>query len=139
MLIMTNITLEQIDTIMERANVSYSEAKSALEQTNGDIVAALLKLEEDKKIKSTTEAFKEKNNYGKRFKSFIQDLNKSSFTLQKDTHTYINIPLAFAIVLFILSLPFSLIALILSLALGVKMNIEGKEDISQKINSTFSN
>lgn len=135
---MTNITLEQIDTIMERANVSYAEAKAALEQTNGDIVAALLKLEEDKRIKPSAELPKDKKNYGKRFKAFIKDLNKSSFTLYKDSHTYINVPLAFAIIIFILSLPFSLIALIISLALGIKMNIEGQEEISQKINSTFS-
>lgn len=135
---MTNITLEQIDTIMERANVSYAEAKTALEQTNGDIVAALLKLEEDKKIKPSAELPKDKKAYGKRFKAFIKDLNKSSFTLYKGSHTYINVPLAFAIIIFILSLPFSLIALIISLALGIKMNIEGKEEISQKINSTFS-
>ncbi|WP_054743062.1 UBA domain-containing protein [Cellulosilyticum ruminicola] len=136
---MTNITLEQIDTIMDRANISYSEAKAALEQTNGDIIATLLKLEEYKKIKPIVDPVKEKKSYSKRFNTFIKDLNKSSFTLQKGTHTYINIPLAFAITIFFFSLPFSFIALILSLALGIKMNIEGQEDISEKINSTFSN
>ena len=29
------ITLEQIDLIMQRANVSYAEAKAALEAANG--------------------------------------------------------------------------------------------------------
>ena len=40
------ITLQQIHLIMQRANVSYSEAKAALEQANGDILEALLLLEQ---------------------------------------------------------------------------------------------
>ncbi|MDF2595632.1 MAG: hypothetical protein K0R69_1973, partial [Clostridia bacterium] len=51
---MGTITIEQIDLIMARANVSYAEAKSALEQTNGDVVEALLFLEKEQKIKDKT-------------------------------------------------------------------------------------
>ena len=48
---MGNITLEQIDLIMQRANVSYAEAKEALEQCGGDTVEALLLLEKANKVK----------------------------------------------------------------------------------------
>ena len=134
---MTNITLEQIDTLMERANVSYAEAKAALEQTNGDMVEALLKLEENQKLK--LEVPKSKKCYGKHFKAFIHNLNQSAFIMKKGNHTYINLPLAFAILLFILCLPFSFIGIIVALVLGIKMNIEGDDKLSQKFNSTFSN
>lgn len=42
------ITLEKIDAIRERTGVSYKEAKEALEKCNGDVVEALIYLEEDK-------------------------------------------------------------------------------------------
>ena len=42
---MENITLEQIDLIMKRANVTYTEAKEALEKCGGDTVEALIYLE----------------------------------------------------------------------------------------------
>ena len=35
------ITLEQVDKLRERANVSFEEAKIALEQNNGDLLDAL--------------------------------------------------------------------------------------------------
>ena len=44
------ITLEQIDFLRERANVSYREAKEALEETGGDIVEALVMLERQNKV-----------------------------------------------------------------------------------------
>ena len=129
---MINITLEQIDTIMQRANVSYAEAKAALEQTNGDMVEALLRLEQNQKIKP--EAPQAKKCYGKRLKAFIHNLNQSAFIMKKGDHTYINLPLAFAILLFILCLPFSFIGIIVALVLGVKMNIEGDDKLSEKFN-----
>lgn len=39
------VTLEQVEKLRERANVSYDEAKAALEQTKGDILEALISLE----------------------------------------------------------------------------------------------
>lgn len=39
------ITLEQVEKLRERANVSYDEAKTALEAANGDVLEALIQLE----------------------------------------------------------------------------------------------
>jgi len=41
--------LEKIDMIRERLNVSYSRANEALEENDGDVVSALIMLEEEKK------------------------------------------------------------------------------------------
>jgi hypothetical protein len=41
-----DITLEVIDQIRSRTGVSYKEAREALERTNGDVVQALIILEE---------------------------------------------------------------------------------------------
>jgi len=39
------ITLEQVEKLRERANVSYDDAKAALEASNGDVLEALIQLE----------------------------------------------------------------------------------------------
>ncbi|KUK36856.1 MAG: hypothetical protein PWP44_545 [Thermacetogenium sp.] len=40
--------LEKVDIIRERMDVSYKEAKEALERAGGDVVSALVMLEEEK-------------------------------------------------------------------------------------------
>ena len=133
---MINITLEQIDSIMQRANVSYTEAKNALEQANGDMVEALLILEQNQKIKPTALP---KQSCFKRFKAFVHKLNQSAFIMKKDDHTFINIPLGVAILLFIVCLPFSFVGIVVALALGIKMKVDGNDEIAEKFNSTISN
>ena len=43
------ITIEQVEKLQERANVTYEEAKEALENCDGDILEALIKLEKEGK------------------------------------------------------------------------------------------
>ncbi len=43
-------TLEQVEKLRERANVSYDEAKEALEATNGDLLEAIIYLEKQGKV-----------------------------------------------------------------------------------------
>ena len=45
--------LEKIDLIRKRLNVSYNEANQALEECDGDVVSALIKLENDMDLGST--------------------------------------------------------------------------------------
>ncbi len=44
---MAGITLEKIDLVRERTGVSYSRARDVLVATGGDVVEALIALEED--------------------------------------------------------------------------------------------
>ncbi len=43
-------TLEQVEKLREKANVSYDDAKAALDATNGDILEALIYLEKQGKV-----------------------------------------------------------------------------------------
>lgn len=45
-------TLEQVEKLREKANVSYDEAKAALDATNGDLLDALIYLERQGKVNS---------------------------------------------------------------------------------------
>lgn len=46
------VTIEQVDKLREKANISYDEAKKILEETNGDILEAIIKLEQQNRISS---------------------------------------------------------------------------------------
>ena len=128
---MTTITLEQIDLIMQRANVSYNEAKIALEQCNGDTLEALLYLEKNQKIKSSSASNSEKVN------SFINKLNATTFIMKKKERVYIDVPLSVALIAGILCFPASIIALALSLIFGIKVDIQGENEVAEKINSSI--
>lgn len=130
---MENITLEQIDLIMERANVNYAEAKEALEHTNGDMVEALLYLEKLEKINPK----KSETPCKQRFASFINKLNATSFILKKEERTFIDVPLSVALIAFILCLHVSVIALVLAIIFGAKVKIKGDNTIANSINDTL--
>ena len=44
--------LEKVEKLRERANVSYEEAKEALDKSNGDLLDAMVYLEKQGKVKS---------------------------------------------------------------------------------------
>ena len=46
------VTIEQVEKLREYANVSYEEAKIALEKNDGDILQALIDLEQEGKTKA---------------------------------------------------------------------------------------
>lgn len=127
---MENITLEQIDLLMQRANVSYSEAKEALEQCGGNTLEALLYLEKAEKIKTSAA-----HNHSDSFKNFIGKLNTTRFILKKKEHTYVDVPLSVAIIAIITCFHVSVLAFVISLAIGIRVDIKGENDLAQKLNS----
>lgn len=130
---MENISLEQIDLIMQRANVSYAEAKTALEEANGDILEALLLLEKGEKVKPVAP----KSPFGERVSSLIDKLNHTNFILKKQQRIYVDVPLSIAIIAIILCFHVSLVALVLAFLFGVRIDIKGENEIAKKINSTL--
>lgn len=128
---MATITLEQIDLVMQKTNVSYADAKEALEHCNGDVLEALLYLEKGERIQSHAVSSTDK------ITSFIDKLNATSFIMKKKERTYVNVPLSIALITIILCFHVSIIAIVIALILGVKISIVGENDIAQKINSTI--
>lgn len=131
---MGNITLEQVDLLMQRANVSYTEAKEALEQCEGDIVEALLYLEKAEKI--NTKKPMSSSNTGKLL-SFVDKLHATTFIMKKKEKIYINVPLSIALIAIILCFHVSIIAIVIAIAFGVRITIIGENDVAHKINSTI--
>ncbi len=54
---MNNITLEQVEKLRAHANVSFEDARDALEQTNGDMLEAIIRLEKAGKTQERTGTF----------------------------------------------------------------------------------
>ena len=46
------VTLQQVEELRKYANITFNEAKDALEETNGDILEAIINLEKKGKIKA---------------------------------------------------------------------------------------
>ncbi len=44
------VTLEQVEKLRERTGITYEEAKKALEETNGDLLEAVINLEQQNRI-----------------------------------------------------------------------------------------
>ena len=88
------ITLEKVDKVIERTGVSYRVAKQALEETDGNILDAIIYLE-DKNISFETEENKNSENV-EEFKEWLKDLinkgNISRVKIKKDEKVLVDIP-----------------------------------------------
>lgn len=83
--------LEKIDLLRARLGVSYKEAKDALEMAGGDVVEALIKLEE--KNKQWNEKLHGKGNeFMGQFKTILEKGHKTKVKVKKDDNTVVEFP-----------------------------------------------
>ncbi len=143
------ITLEKIDMITERTGCTYKEAKEALESKNGDVVEAIIMLEEmyedemneffDKeskfqkksKCKASSEDFKQiKDN----LKKLIDKLNATRIVVYKEEKTLLDIPLSVGAVGGFFFMPATIVVIVGFLASGCSLKLfkEGGEIIDIK-------
>ena len=89
-----DITLEKVDQVRERTGVSYAEAKNALEISNGDVLNAIILLEEKSKYNNVNES--NKSETIDEFKIWLKDLiNKGNVTrikITKDGKKLVDVP-----------------------------------------------
>lgn len=119
---MEKITVEQIDAVRKRANVGYKEAKEVLEKFDGDIVSALLYLEEEDK--TVSEFKRETDKYYRKGKSVIKKLNTTRLKIKKDERISLDISSMLALIITLLAPHISLLVLVLSLFYGYKIRFE---------------
>lgn len=90
------ITLEKIDQVVERTGVSYEMARAALEETEGDVVEAIIHLEQSKTgfANKISEGINEKTNkIIDTLKETIRKGNVSRILLKNENETLLNLPL----------------------------------------------
>lgn len=100
---MSEITLEKVDQVKERAFVTYAEAKEALECTNGDVLEALIYIENKQKIEHEAKYTESKMNNSSNNSESVAELkewlidiikkgNVSRIKVKKDERVLVDIP-----------------------------------------------
>ncbi len=133
-----SLSLEKIDLLMERANVSYKEAKETLEATDGDLLEALIRLEREEKIaepeKSKEERQREaKDAFKQKSTSLFNDLKETRFKIKKDDRKAVDVPLLAASIVTLVTMPVSIFALAAPYLFGYKI-VVGKDDSASSEN-----
>lgn len=125
------ISLENIDIIRERTGVSYKEAKEVLEKHNGDVLEALIELEENKNSWSEN-----LSNRGEEIVETLREIlrkgNVTKIVVKKDGDTIVNLPVTAGVIGVILALPVT--ALGLTAAVISKCSIEITREDGEIIN-----
>ena len=132
------ITIEQIDELRKRVDVSYEDAKEALEQSNGNILEAIIYLEKSGKIKQE-EAKEEKKENGASdaicgviawCKKVIRKGNSNYLEIRKHENTILKLSLTITSIVVVLAPYISIPLLLLALLTGHKIRFHG-EDIEK--------
>lgn len=134
------ITLEKIELVKDRTGVSYKEAKEALEQTEGNVVDAIILIEDNidqganasgTKVSAAVDVIKDA----------IKKGNVSKVVIKKEDEVLLNLPVNIGIVGTVL-FPWAAVAGTIA-AFGTKCRIEIVKDngdiidVSSKANEAF--
>ena len=90
------ITLEKVDKVIERTGASYKEAKEALEMTDGNVLDAIIYLEENLQNSESEYEKEEKGQTIEEFKNWLKELinkgNVSRIKIKKDEEVLVDVP-----------------------------------------------
>ncbi len=126
------VKLELIDELKRRANVSYEEAREALEKTNGDIVEALIYLEKQNKVNQEKES-----SFFTIVKKIIKKGNNTKFIIRKGQNTILSLPVTVVVIITVVAPYVTVIGLIVALITGHKIKFQGKNGEDMKVNETI--
>ena len=142
---------EMVENLRTKANVNYEEAKAALEASDWDMLDALVLLESEGKVNTTTPEFTTKEKEETRRSAGSSEVKGSlsrlwawirkMFTLGNSNHFVISrkgselvaMPITVMALLTVLVWPFSLILLFVGLFLGTRYSFRGP-DINTTVN-----
>lgn len=137
---MTDITLEKIDQVLERVpSASYSEAKEALVISEGNVLDAIIYLEQNKKTTKAKFKAKEKmeNALGKdaeemknQLKEMLKRSNVIRVIVEKDNKIIMNIPLTVGVVGLALGPLVTLVGLSAAVIGKFNIKVQNEEDKS---------
>ena len=143
--------LEKVERLVEKANVSYEEAKAALDEANGDLLDAMVLLERQGKVKRPEQAsfstqYEEQKNYidvrdkveeqeqsapsfgrsvKKFFRTMIRFIKETTFIVKRKEETFFTMPTAVAALLLFIFWEALFPVMIIALFFGVQYSFEG--------------
>ena len=153
---------EKVEKLRQKANVSYEEAKEALDKANGDLLDAMIMLEKEGKTEAPkTESYSTDYESSKKYPAVIDEChnkkkcekesindwwitkkikdlwkkgNENFLIIERNEETVLNIPVWVFILILLLAWHVSLVVVIVSLFLGCHYRFEGKADL-EKVNN----
>lgn len=128
------ITLEKIELVKDRTGVTYKEAKEALEATEGNVVDAIIAIEETIDKTSSKKLGEQGEALVAKMKDVVKKGNVSKITVTREGETLINIPLTVGVLGTVVA-PWGMIAGIVA-AFGFKCKIEFTKDDGSVIDIT---
>lgn len=144
------ITLEKIDIIRDRTGVSYKQAKEALEAANGNVVDALINVEEagNKNWSESMSGFKETitetisikgNEAIDKLKVLIQAGNVSRVRVKKDDYIIMDIPVTAGAIGAVLAPLYTAVGAAVALFTKCTIEVEGPNKKIINVSDTITN
>ena len=143
---------EKVDTLRQRANVSYAEAKEAIERANGDILEAMIILENEGKTRNECAgSFSENNSnsakyaekqarkerikengrtFGEKVKELFRRSTVNYLLVEHKGEMLFKIPVLAFILILLFAWHVTIIALVVSLFCGCKYSFIGEGDLA---------
>ena len=135
------ITLEKIELVKDRTGVSYRDAKEALEATNGNVVDAIIKIEDEINAGARAKITDNGAKVIEKIKEYVHQGNVNHITVKRDGEIVLNIPITVGVVGTALAPWLTVIGSVV--ALGMKCDIllvkeDGSTiDLSSKVTDTL--
>ena len=149
--------LEKVEKLRERANVSYEEAKAALEENDWDLLDAMVALEKNGKTDSPKQqqystSYDQQEEYvsvktkveeqqkeqpklgrtiGEAMQKFFRICRDNSFCIRRNEDLILRIPLFAAVVILLFIWKVAVPVMLIALLFGFRYSIEGKDDLKQ--------
>lgn len=138
---MASYSIEDVELIRSRSNLSYQEAVALLDYHDGNVARALIDLERSGKLKTeggeSTTRFSGGNSeesIGRKILNALQKLYRFRVKVSKGETPVINLSLAFCILAVILSPRLAITGVILSLILGYRFAFDRKDPTFAGVN-----
>jgi NACalpha-BTF3-like transcription factor len=90
---MDNERLQKIDEIVNRTNVSYEKAKNALDEANGDVLEAVIILQNSNKSFNSNDAKQKGEQILEEIKKILKKGNATKLIIKKNNETVVNLPI----------------------------------------------
>ncbi len=152
--------LEKVEKLRQRANVSYAEAKAALEANGWDLLDAMVALEKQGKTESPSKSdfstsYEQQNNYEKvqekveiqrktqahpvrsivnAIRRFFRICLDNSFTVSRRGVRIFQMPVIVPVILLLINWKVVLVVMVAALFFGIRYSFEGKDNL-EKANS----
>jgi hypothetical protein len=115
--------LEKIDAVRERMNVTYREAKEALESSNWDVVEAIVQLEQEENSRKE-EVFVRGSELVEKIKEIVHKGNVSRIKVKQDDKILVEIPVTAGLVGALLAPQLAIIGAVAALISRCSVEIE---------------